>query len=171
MSSSGGHIAGTHEILNHGPNSQRPSIPMPGKGCRASEPGRYPTDVQDVADALHATGSAVQRRSGALASPLGTTFAVSELILIRSWAEFHTLRVRTELEDCWGIETLAEVIALYPTGSPSPRWMVRRHTDAVEIQHLSGERQIVRSVLDALDSMIAPLPEPSSEDIQLCNDL
>jgi hypothetical protein len=144
-------------------------IPMPGNGYRGSEPGKYHAGVQDVADTPHATAGTGQHRSGALASPLGTTFAGSELILIRSWAEFHTLRVRTELEDCWGIETLAEVIALYPTGSPSPHWMVRRHTDAVEIQHLSGERQIVRSVLDALDSMIAPLPEPSSEDIQLCN--
>jgi hypothetical protein len=166
MSSSGGHIAGTHEILNHGPNSQRPSIPTPGKGCRASEPGRYPTDVQDVADVLHATGSVVQRRSGALASPLGTTFAVSELILIRSWAEFHNLLVRIELENCGGIETLAEAIALCPAGSPFRRGTVRRHTDTVEIQHLSGERQIVRSVPEALDCIIAPLPVPPCEDIQ-----
>jgi hypothetical protein len=123
--------------------------------------------VRDVADAPHATGSATQQGSGAPASPLGTTFAASELILIRSWAEFHSLQVRLELENRRGVETLAEAVALCPAGSPFRRGTVRRRTDTVEIQHLSGERQVVRSVPEALDCIIAPLPAPPCEDIQL----
>ena len=167
MSSSGGRIAGTHEILDHGPNSQRPSTPAPGKGRRAPEPGRHPTEALDVADAPRATAGIMQQRSGALASPLGSTFAVSELILIRSWAEFHNLQVRIELENRWGIETLAEAVALCPAGSPFRGWVVRRHTDTVEVRHLSRDCQIVRSVSGALDCIIAPLPAPPCEDIQL----
>jgi len=94
-------------------------------------------------------------------------FAVSELIFIRSWAEFHNLRVSAECDSFWDGGTLDEVIALYPADSPCRRWTLLRHTDAIETRHLFGERRILRSVPEALDSMIAPLPEPPCEDVQL----
>lgn len=143
---------------------------MFGDGYRASELENYSTDIQNFDDTLLASARAIRQASGAPPSPLKTNFADSELILIGSWAEFHDVRVSIEVDNFWDGEAPDEVIALYPTASPHRCWTLWRHTDAVEIQHLFGERRVLRSVPEALDSMIAPLPEPPSENIRVVQD-
>jgi hypothetical protein len=96
--------------------------------------------------------------------------SASELILIQSWAEFHNLWVSIEFDNFWDSEPLDEAIALYPAASPYRRWTLVRHMGRVETRHLFGERRILRSVPEALDSMIAPSPEPPCENVQLVKD-
>ena len=55
MSTSDGYISGTVKVVDHGPNSQRYNIVILGDGYRASEPGKYATDVQNFIDTLRAT--------------------------------------------------------------------------------------------------------------------
>jgi hypothetical protein len=170
MSSSDGYTAKTHEVIDRGPNSQRPNALMPGTGHQASKPGKYPANMQGAAGIPHATARAVRQRSVALPPTHGTTFAASELILIQSWAEFHDLSVSIEFDSFWDSEPLDEAIALYPADSPYRRWTLVRHVDAVETRHVFGERRILRSVPEALDSMIAPFPESPCENVQLVKD-
>ena len=53
--SSDGYISGTVKVVDHGPNSQRYNIVILGDGYRASELGKYATDVQTFIDTLRAT--------------------------------------------------------------------------------------------------------------------
>lgn len=109
----------------------------------------------------------MKTRNDAFALPTGISFGVPELILIQSWAEFHDIRARIELDHCIDGDEYEEVIALYLKTSSSRQWLLWRSNADIVVQPLVGRSCRFASITDALESLLPSRPKIGVEDIKL----
>jgi hypothetical protein len=80
----------------------------------------------------------------------GLSFEIPDLILLRSWAEFHELRMVVELGHRGADGEYEEMVAIYAKDSPALRWLLWR-TDEIVVQPLIGRAIHCPSIADALE--------------------
>ena len=85
----------------------------------------------------------------------GQSFAVPELILIRSWSEAHGLRMVVRLDHGSEAEDYEEVLAFHRGESPLCCWIMWRNSRTVFVQPLIGRIQRYGSVAEAFEAMAA----------------
>jgi hypothetical protein len=85
----------------------------------------------------------------------GQSFAVPELILIRSWSEANGLRMVVRLDHGSDAEDYEEVLAFHRGDSPLCCWIMWRNSRAVFVQPLIGRIQQYGSVAEAFETMTA----------------
>jgi hypothetical protein len=85
----------------------------------------------------------------------GQSFAVPELILIRSWSEANGLRMVVRLDHGSEAEDYEEVLAFHRGGSPLCCWIMWRNSRSVFVQPLIGRSQSYGSVAEAFEAMAA----------------
>lgn len=87
------------------------------------------------------------------APPKGLAFEISDLILIRFWADLHSVQMLVRLDHGAEDEEYEEVIAIQ-TGMSSPcQSIMWRNAEAVFVQPLVGRRQQFATVAEALESL------------------
>jgi hypothetical protein len=86
----------------------------------------------------------------------GLAFAIADLRLIQSWAEFHRCRISVRLDHGTPDEEYEEVIAFHTGKSPLCRFIMWRDTHAVFVQPLVGRVQRYRTVSAALEALRPP---------------
>lgn len=91
-----------------------------------------------------------------LAPAKGLAFAIADLRLIQSWAEFHRCQISVRLDHGTPDEEYEEVIAFHIRKSPLCRFIMWRDTHAVFIQPLIGRLQRYRTVSAALQALQPP---------------
>src|SRR4051794_4191685 len=94
----------------------------------------------------------------------GLAFAIADLRLIQSWAEFHRCRISVRLDHGTPDEEYEEVIAFHARKSPLCHFIMWRDTHAVFVQPLVGRMQRYRTVSAALESL-RPKPRIKLTDI------
>ena len=86
------------------------------------------------------------------AVPAGLAFEVTDLILLRSWAAFHDLRVVIELDHCDPDGEYEEMAAIYADRG----WLLWRAADEIIVQPLMGRRSRSPSVAEAIETILSP---------------
>ena len=86
--------------------------------------------------------------------PTGLSFAISDLIILQGWAEFHDVRMVVELDHCVEGEEYEEVVGFYTKDSPLRRWVLWRSASEIVVQPLIGRGTRFGSVADALESLV-----------------
>jgi hypothetical protein len=84
------------------------------------------------------------------AVPAGLSFEVADLILLESWAAFHGLRMKVELDHNGPDGEYEEMVAIYTSDSHQLRWLLWR-TDEIIVQPLIGRTVQCPSVAEAIE--------------------
>jgi hypothetical protein len=95
-----------------------------------------------------------------LAPPLnGLSFDVPDLLLARSWAAFHGLRMRVHLDRSNDSGQTDEVLAFHAGDGAPARWLAWRDEGTVYVQPAAARTVRFTRLADALESLI---PEPTA---------
>jgi hypothetical protein len=87
--------------------------------------------------------------------PKGLSFEIADLILVRSWADWHGLRAVVQLDHGTAVdEDYEEIIALQTMEPVRCRLIMWRNAEAVFVQPLVGRRKRYGSVAGALKSLL-----------------
>jgi hypothetical protein len=90
--------------------------------------------------------------------PAGIAFDISDLILLRGWAEAHNVQMVVELDHCVEGEEYEEVVALYGRDSQLRRWIIWRSPIEMVVQPLIGRSLRFSNIGDALESLTPARP-------------
>jgi hypothetical protein len=86
--------------------------------------------------------------------PKGLSFDVSDLLLVRAWADYHDLRMEVELDFAAERDEFEEIVGLFAPRTGSRRWMLWRSTDGIIAQPMVGRPRMFDNVADALETLI-----------------
>lgn len=86
--------------------------------------------------------------------PTGLAFEITDLLLVRSWADLNNLRMMVLLNHGAESEEYEEVIVFHTVVSRFCRLIIWRDAHAVFVQPLVGRRRQFGSVADALESLL-----------------
>ena len=86
--------------------------------------------------------------------PIGLSFEIPDLLLLRAWSDYHDLRLAIELDVCLEDEEYEELLALYDRGRAFRRWMLWRSADGIVVQPAMGRMMLFDSMADVLESLI-----------------
>lgn len=96
----------------------------------------------------------MQLRNNAITLPTGLSFEVSDLVMLRGWADFHDLRLTIELDVCVESDEYEELLGLYDGTCAFRRWMIWRSQEGIVVQPTLGRTMLFDSVADALEFLI-----------------
>lgn len=83
--------------------------------------------------------------------PVGIAFELTELILLRSWAEARGLVMEIALDLARGGEACEEIAMLRRCRDEPPELIVWRSSEAVVLESINGDVQRFRFLSEALD--------------------
>ena len=86
--------------------------------------------------------------------PTGIAFDISDLLLLRGWSEFHSLRLAIELDVCAEGEEYEELLALYEQNCAFRRWMLWRSCDGIIVQPANGRTMLFDAMADVLEILV-----------------
>jgi hypothetical protein len=86
--------------------------------------------------------------------PVGLSFEIPDLLMLRAWSDFHNLRMAIELDVCADGDEYEEVLGIYHGGSAFRRWLIWRSPDGLVVQPTMGRTLIFDSMSDALEGLI-----------------
>jgi hypothetical protein len=92
---------------------------------------------------------------GCLIVPTGVAFAIADLGLVKSWADYHDFRMTIRLDHSSNDEEYEELLEFRQGWNSAIRIILWRNERSVFIQPLLGRRRQYQSVTDALDSLQA----------------
>ena len=84
----------------------------------------------------------------------GLAFEIADLVMLRGWAEFHSMRLAIELEVCAENEEYEELLALYEQNCAFRRWMLWRSCDGIIVQPANGRTKLFDTMADVVDTLI-----------------
>jgi hypothetical protein len=88
--------------------------------------------------------------------PTGLAFEITDLLLLRGWADLHDVQMVVELDHCVEGEEYEEVVAFYASDSRLRRWILWRAPCEIVMQPLIGRSRRFATVTDALAGLTAP---------------
>lgn len=92
------------------------------------------------------------------AGPAGVAFAISDLLLMKRWADLHDVVMTVRLDHGVDDEQYEEVVAFRTDSEPGCFLLVWRNDEAVFAQPLVGRTRRYRSVSHILDSITIKQP-------------
>lgn len=87
-------------------------------------------------------------------TPLGLSFDIPDLLMLRGWADFHDLRLAIELDVCAEGDEYEELLGLYDKDRAFRRWMIWRSTEGIVVQPAMGRAMSFDFMEDALEILI-----------------
>lgn len=88
--------------------------------------------------------------------PVGFSFDIPDLVMLRGWSDFHDLRMAIELDVCADGDEYEELLGLYDSTSAFRRWMIWRSCDGIVVQPAMGRTMLFDYMADALEILIPP---------------
>jgi hypothetical protein len=86
--------------------------------------------------------------------PTGLAFDVSDLLMLRAWAEFHDLRMTIDLDIATDTEEYEEIVNIADAGVNYRRWLIWRSADGIVVQPRLGRQMLFDAMVEALDMLI-----------------
>jgi len=96
----------------------------------------------------------MQQLPNPVMAPRGLSFDISDLLLVRAWAEFHELRMEVELDFTAEGDEFEEIIGLFSPITGARRWMIWRSAESIVAQPMVGRPRLFDTVADALEVLI-----------------
>jgi hypothetical protein len=87
------------------------------------------------------------------ASPTGYSFRISELVMLRIWAENHGFMMAVELDYCVDGEDYEEVVTFHSLANHARMLILWRAPGQIVVQPLIGRPRRFVSVSDAVESL------------------
>lgn len=86
--------------------------------------------------------------------PTGLSFDIPDLLMVRGWAEFHSIRMTIDLDVCTDDDEYEEMIGLYDSSHVFRRWMLWRSREGIVVQPGVGRRMLFDAMGDALEFLL-----------------
>ncbi len=86
--------------------------------------------------------------------PIGLSFDIADLLMLRGWTEFHELRMTIDLDICADGDEYEELLGIYDSDCPVQRWMIWRSHDGIVVQPATGRPMLFGFMGDALETLI-----------------